>query len=138
MKKNNIDTEDIVDPIVIPTPKNEMSMYTKVIVLCILICTGLALFFYTQVRGLEQNPNKANEKKITEVVEKVGKLIDLPAGELPTLAVVSDATVLSRQPFFKRAKVGDQVLLYAAARQAYLYDPVANIILEVASLNLNQ
>lgn len=68
-------------------------------------------------------------------MEEVGKLIDLPTGEEPTLATVTGIEKLRSQPFFQRAKNGDKVLIYAQARKAYLYDPVAKKILDVAPIN---
>jgi len=43
---------------------------------------------------------------------------------------------LSEQEFFKQAQVGHKVIIYAKAGKAILYDPVANKIVEVAPINL--
>lgn len=117
---------------------NSNSKFRKIMFLLLILATILAVFFYFQASDLENDPSKINEEKIAEIVEKVGKIIDLPKGETPTLAEVSDAQALQNQPFFANAKVGDIVLLYTVAQKAFLYDPQANIILEVASLNLGQ
>ncbi|MEK7152284.1 MAG: hypothetical protein AAB773_02525 [Patescibacteria group bacterium] len=111
---------------------------TVTVIALLIIASAAAAFFYNQVSTLEQDPNKANEAKIALLVEKVGKLIALPEGELPVVATVSDTAPLANNPFFAKAKVGDEVLLYTAARKAFLYDPKANIIVEVASLNIGQ
>lgn len=120
-------------PVIQPSSK-----FTKIVGLLLLIACALAFLFYYQAQSLGKDPSKANEKKITALVEKVSKLIDLPQGELPTIAVVSDTKALEGQPFFANAKVGDEVLLYTIAQKAYLYDPKANMILEVASLNIGK
>lgn len=108
----------------------------KVLLVLFAIALAGTVFFYREVKVLEQDPNKVNEEKIVTLVEKVNKIIALPEGEMPVLAEVSDLTPLAGNKFFAKAKVGDQVLLYTAARKAYLYDPKANIIIEVASLDI--
>jgi|SRR3989344_5799275 len=70
-----------------------------------------------------------------DLVEKVGKLIDLP-GETPTIATVTDLTQLSDQPFFKNAQNGDKILIFTEAKKAILYRPSTNKIIETAPLIL--
>jgi len=142
MKKENKPEENVSGPlseesVLVSGPENSSDKKSKKILIILLIVAFLfALFFYFQSSRLENDPNKVSEKKISEAVEKVGKLIDLPKGETPTLAEVSDAGALKDQPFFANAKKGDIVLLYTIAKKAFLYNPEANIIVEVASLNL--
>jgi hypothetical protein len=106
-----------------------------ILILLVVVAAAASIFFYRQYSMLAKNPNAENQKKIEVVVAKVDKLMELPKGETPTLATVTDTKDLAKQPFFAKAKVGDQVLLYANARKAFLYDPVANIVVEVASLS---
>jgi|CXWL01.1.fsa_nt_gi hypothetical protein len=96
------------------------------------------VYLYMEYKTLTSDPSVVNQQKIEAVVAKVEKLIDLPTGELPTLATVTDTAQLSGQPFFANAEVGDQVLLYTTAQKAYLYSPSKNVIVEVASLNIGQ
>lgn len=72
------------------------------------------------------------------LVEVVGKLIVLPVGEEPTIATVSDPSKLKDQPFFANAEVGDKVLIYQKAKQAYLYSVSLNKLVEVAPINVGQ
>jgi hypothetical protein len=81
---------------------------------------------------------KSEAEETRDLVAKVGKLLVLPAGEVPTVATVSDPEKLRAEPFFAKAKTGDKVLIYSQAKKAILYDPVANLILEVAPLNINE
>jgi hypothetical protein len=74
-----------------------------------------------------------NQSKI--IIEKVGKLVFLPSDETPTIATVSDPALLVAQPFFADSKKGDQVLIYPNAKKAILYDPIANKIVNMASIN---
>lgn len=111
-----------------------------VIVLIILvIAAGIAtVVYYNKIRVLKQDPNKLAQEKINEVVAKVSKIIDLPKDETPVIATISDTTPLANNPFFANAKIGDEVLMYTVSRKAFLYDPKANIIVEVASLNIGK
>lgn len=77
----------------------------------------------------------SSQTRVDTVVARVGKIIRLPTGETPVVAVVSDPSKLTNQPFFAKAKAGDQVLMYPVAKEAFLYDPVANRILEVAPID---
>ena len=71
-------------------------------------------------------------QQVLGLVEKVGKKVSgLPAGEAPSVATVTDLAKLQDQAFFANAKLGDKVLIYAAAGKAYLYRPsTGQIILE--------
>ncbi len=69
-------------------------------------------------------------------IEKIGKLIILPADETPTIATVSDPEALKSQSFFADAKVGDIVLIYTNAQKAILYDPVLNKIVNATSVGI--
>ena len=108
-----------------------------VLAVLFVVMAGTAFYFYNQVSTLQQDPQAAARKEAEQLVGVVKKLIILPEGELPTVATVSDPTKLKDQAFFAKAKVGDKVLLYAAAKKAYLYDPKANRILEVAPITID-
>ncbi len=62
--------------------------------------------------------------------------MELPSGETPTVAAVSDVSKLQGQQFFVNAKNGDQVLIYSNAKKAILYRPSTNKIIEVGPVNL--
>lgn len=83
-----------------------------------------------------QNPTLAAQDEVKQIVEKVGKLIELPADEAPTVATVSDKEKLKEQVFFSKSKNGDKVLIFTQARKAILYRPDTNKIIEVAPINL--
>lgn len=71
-----------------------------------------------------------------DFVAEVGKLIELPQGEEPVVATITDITKFVDQPFFQKAKNGDKVLIYATARKAILYDPKAKKVIDVAPINI--
>ena len=110
---------------------------TIFILAALLIGAGaIANYFYQQTRVLSQNPTTAAQQQVTSIVAEVGKLIVLPEGETPTVATVSDPNELKNQPFFANAKAGDIVLIYTNAKEAFLYDPTENKIVDVAPLNV--
>jgi heme/copper-type cytochrome/quinol oxidase subunit 2 len=118
---------------------NRGSNKLVIILILLVIAAGVAAaIYYNKIRVLKQDPNKLAQEKIIEVVAKVSKIIDLPTGETPVIATISDTTPLANNPFFANAKIGDEVLMYTVSRKAFLYDPKANIIVEVASLNIGK
>lgn len=108
-----------------------------VLVVLLVVFACATVYFYWQVSNLTKDPDASMRKEVEDLVAVVGKLIILPQDEVPTIATVSDPAKLAGQAFFAKAKVGDKVLLFQNARKAYLYDPVANRILEVAPINLD-
>lgn len=106
------------------------------------LAAGLAYHRYqSSAAQLKQSKNvvtpqqqKANQDKIASIVAKVSKLTSLPPGETPALAEINDITKLKNQPFFAKAQNGDEVLIYATAKQAYLYRPSTNLVVNIAPL----
>lgn len=99
-----------------------------------------AFYFYKQYQSTQQllrNPNQISSAQLTSVLNRVNKIMELPSGETPQIATVVDKNKLKSQPFFSRAQNGDQVLIYAKAKEAILYRPSSNKIIEVAPLNIS-
>jgi hypothetical protein len=106
--------------------------------LIVIFLTGLNFFLnYQRNQNLQKNPVVASEIKQEAIVGKVGKLIELPKNEQPTIATVSDISKLKGQPFFQNAKNGDIVLIYPKTNEAILFDPDANRILLIAPISTN-
>ena len=97
---------------------------------------GAALYFYQQYQAFYNQSPAAAQAEADRIVSLVSRLIVLPANEKPTIAVVSDASKLSDQPFFANAKNGDRVLIYSAAKKAILYRESENKIIEVAPITI--
>ncbi len=70
-----------------------------------------------------------------ELRNEVGKLIELPSNETPTIATVTNVSNLQNQAFFANAQNGDKVLMFAQAKEVILYRPSTNKIVQVAPLN---
>lgn len=108
-----------------------------------LVIVGLLVFFayeYAHTKNqLEKlsNPKTATESATQQLVDSVGRLVDLPGGETPTIATVNDAAKLKNQAFFANAQDGDKVLIYSKSGRAVLYRPSTNKVIEYSSVNLS-
>lgn len=117
--------------------KQKVSKVLKIavpVIAVVAICA--AGYFYWQMHLLKQNPQVVAQRETAQIIAKVSKLIVLPFGETPTIAVVADPAALKDQPFFASAKKGDQVLIYAQSKKAILYSVILNKIIDVAPLNI--
>lgn len=119
-----------------------LKLIIAVIIVALLVLAGVGYSVY-QKGQQQQSANlsadaaqRVAREEVRKLVAEVGKLIDLPPGEDPTVATVTDVTKLKDQPFFQKAKNGDKVLIYTQARKAYLYDPAAKKIIDVAPINI--
>ncbi|MBI4033911.1 hypothetical protein HY379_02830 [Candidatus Saccharibacteria bacterium] len=110
-----------------------------VIILALLAGGGWLAYDYSQVRKENDrlaDPQVAAQEASARLIADVGKLAQLPQGETPTIATVSDVSKLQSQAFFAKAQNGDKVLIYTQAKKAYLYRPSTNKIIEIAPINL--
>jgi len=78
---------------------------------------------------------QSKSEDVSIVLAEVRKLVDLPTGENPTIATVTDLKPLGSQEFFKDAHIGDKLLLFTKSKRAILYRPSTNKIIVVAPLN---
>lgn len=76
-----------------------------------------------------------SEEEAEKLTADVGRIINLPQGETPTIATVNDLSQTQDRDFFKNAEVGDKVLVYQVAKRAYLYRPSQKKIIEVGVVN---
>ena len=107
------------------------------LVVVLAIGAGAYGFYRHRQNGQSNGAGVSSQSQIDTVVNKVGKLILLPSGEQPTMAIVNDVSKYSNVPFFKNAANGDRLLIYAQAREAILYRPSINKIIVVAPLNVD-
>lgn len=89
-----------------------------------------------EIAGLKQNPQELTKQETKELVEKIGKLVLLPADEEPILATVTDKEKLKEQPLFAKAENGDKILIYAKAQKAYIFSPNKEVLVDVVSVNI--
>jgi hypothetical protein len=124
---------------------NIMLRHWKKIVLLVaalifLAMVGTTVFFYREWKEFKSGRNVAAQDEVSAITNKIGKFMELPSDEVPTVATVSDREKLKGQPFFARAQNGDKVLIYTKAQKAILYRPSENKVIEAINLsaqNLN-
>lgn len=122
-----------------------MNILQKLIPLFIILALvglGAGGYFYWQYQQiksqeiLSQDPQKAADLEKKKLIAEIGKLIELPLGEEPTVATVTDIEKLKDQPFFQKSKNGDKVLIYTNSKKAILFDPISHKVIDVAPINI--
>jgi hypothetical protein len=111
--------------------------------LLVVSLAGGGIYMYTRYQSVKKendklasNPQEAVKKEQENLIKAIGDLTELPTGETPTVATVSDASKLQSQTFFVNAQNGDKVLIYSQAKKAYLYRPSTNKIINIAPVNI--
>ena len=119
--------------------------YTKVSLIVMIVMgviaialAGLTYYFYNQYQAIKKNPNQANQAEVDRIVGLVGKLIDLPKDETPTLATVLDKDKLKDQPFFANTQNGDVILIYTKAKKAIVYRQKDNKLINVGPISIDE
>ncbi len=118
---------------------SNLSMILVIALGVIVVVLGIAAFyFYNQYQNIKKNPNQVAQAETEALVAQVGKLIDLPKDETPTVATVLDKEKLKDQPFFSNAQNGDKILIYTKAKKAIVYRPSANKLINVGPIAIDQ
>jgi hypothetical protein len=121
-----------------------MNTSAKVIIslfiLLILAVGGAGYFFWQyqkarQATAATENATAADPGEVARVVELVSQHVVLPGSEEPTVATITDTSVLQGQEFFRNAKVGHKVLVYQQARVAILYDPDIDRVINMSQIS---
>lgn len=92
------------------------------VALVVLGSVGWGIYSYMELEKV-RNPEFAEQQAEQEnqaLLNKVGKLMELPDGEA-VVATVSDKTKLEDQPFFAKAENGDKVLIFSESSMAIIY-----------------
>jgi len=95
-------------------------------------------YFYSQYQTLKSDPNVEAQAEAKSLTATIGKFMELPSDETPTVATILDKDKLKDQPFFKMAENGDKLLAYTKAMKAILFRPSTNKVIEVAPILNNQ
>jgi hypothetical protein len=105
------------------------------IVIGALIALGGA-YEYGRYTVYQAYPQLSEIERMQALLAKVGKLIQLPTGETPTMATIADAaSAKETQPFLSAAENGDILIVYANAQQAFVYRPSTNKLVAVGPVN---
>ncbi len=119
-------------------PKRRLRLIAGALVILVV------LFFtynYIQTRNelkRTADPQAALRIEAEKLAKEVGKFLELPEGETPTVATVKNKTQLNGQIFFERAENGDKVLIYPEAKRAVLYRPSSKKVVEYAPVETTQ
>lgn len=105
-----------------------------VLVVIAVALAALTFFFYRQYQNIKKNPNQIAQAEIDAVTANVGRIIDLPKDETPTLATVQDKDKLKDQAFFSMAENGDKILIYTKSKKAIIYRPKDNRLVNVGPI----
>lgn len=125
---------------------NEDMKYSTAVIVGIILAIALipSYYFYTRwehSQKLLKNPDLAVQEEKRDILGKVGKLVDVPVNEDPTIATISDKDKLQNQiknqPFFSKAENGDKVLVFPQAKKAILYRPTINKVMDMVAISLS-
>ena len=127
------------EPELLNLPGGPVKQSSRVVVTlsaALIVVAGLAFYFWYENNQEPNQAKKEPQSEVQELVAEISQFLILPTDEEPTVATVSDLEKLKDQPFFVGAKAGDKVLIYANAKKAILYDPIARKIINVAPINI--
>ena len=120
-----------------------ISLKNIVIILIIIAAlSAIGYLYYTnqqtqqELDQIKEDPQALLQQETEDLLTEIGSVVDLPEGEIPTVATVQDATKLKEQAFFSTAENGDKVLIYTEAKKAFLYRPSTKKIIEIAPVTL--
>lgn len=97
---------------------------------------GGSVYYFQQYTALKSNPNAEARKQSDALVAALGRHIELPQDEVPSVVTIVDKTKLSGQAFFKAAENGDILFAYINTKEAILYRPSTDKIIQVAAINV--
>lgn len=99
---------------------------------------GGSYYFYAKYQEIKGSPSIMAQKETEKLIAVIGKLIELPKGEIPTVATITDKEKLSNELFFLPGENGDKLLAYNNAKIAVLYRPTTNKIINVAPITIDK
>jgi hypothetical protein len=132
-----------IPPVIAELPKNKGQMKIKRMYFWMIVLIAIGglygcFHYYNKFKSLTADPNVEAQKMIIELVGVLGKLIELPSDETPTVATISEKDKLAGQVFFKNVENGDILFAYTNAMKAILYRPTTNKIVNVAPISIDQ
>lgn len=138
LPKQDVQVKPSVTSTKTPKPKKtKKPVLIVLLVILVLASVAAAGYFYSQYQDIKKNPQQVTIDETKSIVQKVGKLIKLPAKEQPTLATVLDKEKLKDQAFFNDAENGDKILIYTEAKKAVIYREKDNMVVNVGPILLN-
>ncbi len=109
-----------------------------IILVCVVLLLGIT-FELGRLSVYRVHPEIASNEQAQAILDRVGKLIQLPTNEIPTMATIQDATSAKQgQPFLAKAQHGDVLIVYSNAAEAILYRPSTNLLVNVGPVSTNK
>lgn len=113
-----------------------MSISSKSFKIFVAIVALVAVISVLKSFLIKKDQNEIARIQNERAINATSKLMILPPEE-PVIATVREADVLRKeQPFYANVVNGDQLLLFPKARQAVIYSPSRNIIVNAGSLTI--
>lgn len=111
----------------------------RLFIVVLVALSGFLVYQYihsqNEVKRLS-NPQESAREETRQLTAKLGRLVEIPTNETPTIATVSDVSKLKDQPFYAKAQNGDKVLIFSQAKRAFLYRPSTDKVIELAPINI--
>ena len=124
-------------------PQGSGGLVAKTIIGVIIMVIIVALVYvcciqYTEISKLRRQDVSAErvQADAEALKQKVAKLMELP-NETAMTATIQDASKISGQDFFKNAKNGDKVLIFAETKRAVIYRESENKIINSGPIIIN-
>jgi hypothetical protein len=114
--------------------QNKRKILTVVIILIALGGYVLSYYYYSQNKALKRSPDQVAQEQELKVTRQVAELMQLPTDETPNIVLVTDKSKLVDKLFFKNVENGDVLLMYSKNREAILYRPSINRIIQVGPI----
>ena len=112
----------------------------SVALVVILALGGVSYYFYSKYQETRKQlsaPTVVSNEASRQIIASIGKLMELPMDEEPTVATIANVERLKGQTFFLKAKNGDTVLIYEKAGKAILYRPSIHKIIDVSPITIS-
>ncbi|PIV87098.1 hypothetical protein COZ83_01410 [Candidatus Kaiserbacteria bacterium CG_4_8_14_3_um_filter_50_23] len=104
-------------------------------IVIIIILALVGTYELDRMNVYRAHPELASAEQATEILKKVGDIIQLPQ-EQPTMAIINDAASAKKeQPFLKNAANGDVLIVYPNAGEALMYRPSSNKLIAVGPVD---
>lgn len=101
------------------------------LVACLVLLSAAFMYF-----SANKKTTGAAGTDTAAILLRVGHFVDLPSGETPQVAPITDLASFRNQPFFSRARVGDVLVIYMQSHLAILYSPEENKIINMSKISV--
>jgi uncharacterized membrane protein len=117
--------------------KKKLNKSWIVVAALVVLLGGASIYYFAQYQHLKSNPQAVSNQETNALISQVGKLIDLPKSETPTIATVNDKSKLKGQAFFVNVQDGDKILIYTTAQKAIIFRPSEDRLINVGPIAIS-